>query len=353
MNLPKKIALSLASASLIVSLAISPVLAQSNPVSQPLKSENNSLTPLGQPKPASPTAGDLQAIPTQTVNETNITFSPIKFDLNLDPGQVSNHQVVIDNKGNEPLTYYVTLADIETINENGDAVFSESALNNKYALASWIRATKTQVTIDPKSSEAFSFSIAVPKDAEPGGHFGAVFITTTPPEKINGTGSKIISRTGPVVLVRVSGEVDESLTIESLKTDSTTYENGPVSLEARLRNSGSVHLTPAGDIVVRNMFGNEVSRQSFNTSALSVLPNSVRKFVGKFDPEFGFGKYTVELIASYGLKNDIVTASTSFWIIPWKALSVAGLTVVVMIMLIVLALRAYRKKIIAEIQKNK
>ena len=352
MNLPKKLALGLASSSLIVSLAISPVLAQTSPVSQPLRSENNLLTPLGQPKPATSSAPVVQAN-NQQLNETNITFSPIKFDLNVDPGQTSTHQVVIENKGAEPLTYFVNVADIETINENGDAVFSEAPLNSKYSIAGWIRAPKTQVTIDPGSSEAFSFSIAVPKDAEPGGHFGAVFITTTPPTQTNGTGSRVIARTGPVVLVRVAGDAVESLSIESLKTDNSIYENGPVSIEARLRNAGSVHLTPAGDIVVRNMFGNEVSRESFNTSALSVLPNSVRKFVGKFSPEFGFGKYTVELIASYGLKNEIVTATTSFWIIPWKALSVAGLAIIVMSMLVVLGLRSYRKRIIAEIQKKK
>ena len=351
MNLPKKLAITLASSSLIVSLATSPVLAQSNPSSQPLKSENNSLTPIGVPSASTPSAQP-QAVQ-QQVAETNITFSPIKFDLNLDPGQTSNHQVVIENKSDDPLTYYVTLADIESINENGDAVFSESPLNNQYALASWIRASKTQVTIDPKSSEAFSFSIAVPKDAEPGGHFGAVFITTTPPEKAAGTGSKVITRTGPVVLVRVSGDVEEALSISSIKTDKSMYESGPVSIEARLENSGSVHLTPAGDIIVRNMFGNEVSRESFNNSALSVLPGAVRSFVGKFNPEFGFGKYTVEVIASYGLKNDIVSSSTSFWVIPWKALSVAGLAIAVVVMLIVLALRAYRRKIIAEIQKKK
>lgn len=350
MNLPKKIALSLASSSLIVSLATSPVLAQSNPVSQPLKSENNLLTPLTNPKTSTPAA--LPQSPVAPNLETNITFSPIKFDLNVEPGQISNHQVIIENKSNEVLTYYVTLADIETINENGDAVFSESPLNNKYALAGWIRAPKTQVTIAPRSSEAFSFSIAVPANAEPGGHFGAVFITTTPPEQTK-TGSKVITRTGPVVLVRVAGEVEESLSIESLKTDNSIYENGPVTIEARLRNSGSVHLTPAGDIIVKNMFGNEVSRESFNGTALSVLPNSVRRFVGKFNPEIGFGKYTVELVASYGLKNDIVTSSTSFWIIPWKALSVAALSLAVLVMFIMLGLRAYRRKIIAEIQKKK
>lgn len=351
MNLPKKLALTLASSSLIVSLATSPVIAQTNPVSQPLKSENNSLTPIGNPTPSTPSAQTQNA--NQQINETNITFSPIKFDLNLDPGQTSNHQVIIDNKSDEALTYYITLADIETINENGDAVFSEAPLNNKYSLAGWIRAPKTQVSIEPNSSEAFSFSIAVPKDAEPGGHFGAVFITTTPPEKAPGTGSSVITRTGPVVLVRVSGDVEETLNIESLKTDKSMYETGPVSITARLRNQGSVHLTPAGDIIVRNMFGSEVSRESFNSSALSVLPGAVRSFVGKFNPEFGFGKYTVEVIASYGLKNDIVSSSTSFWIIPWKALSVAGLAMVVVVMLIVLSLRAYRRKIIAEIQKKK
>lgn len=351
MNLPKKISLTLASTSLIISLATSPVIAQSNPSSQPLKSQNNSLTPIGVPSPSTPSA--LPQPANQQLNETNITFSPIKFDLNLDPGQTSNHQVIIDNKSDESLTYYITLADIETINENGDAVFSESPLNSKYSLAGWIRAPKTQVTIEPNSSEAFSFSISVPADAEPGGHFGAVFITTTPPAKAEGTGSTVITRTGPVVLVRVSGEVEESLSIESVKTDKPVYENGPVNLEARLSNNGSVHLTPAGDIIVRNMFGSEVSRETFNSTGLSVLPGSVRRFVGKFNPEFGFGKYTVEVIASYGLKNEIVSAGTSFWIIPWKALSVAGLAIVVVIMLIVLALRAYRRRIIAEIQKKK
>ncbi len=48
---------------------------------------------------------------------------------------------------------------------------------------------------------------------------------------------------------------------------------------------------------------------------------------------FAFGRYTAELAVTYGSTNKLITAKTSFWVIPWMV-TLAGLAVLVIALLL-------------------
>lgn len=130
------------------------------------------------------------------------------------------------------------------------------------------------------------------------------------------------------------------------------------------QNSGTVHLKPQGVIRVTNMFGGTSAVIPVNAAGGNVLPDSNRVYSAKWQkaelPEnaselvkewknFGFGPYTATLILNYGETNQVVSAETSFWVMPWM------LVVLFIILLVVIALLVmqYNKWIVARAVKGK
>jgi hypothetical protein len=110
-------------------------------------------------------------------------------------------------------------------------------------------------------------------------------------------------------------------------------EYGPVALALRLKNDGSVHLKPRGFITITNMFGKEAGTIDIPQS--NVLPQSTRKFDLNWGVKYMYGKYTASMTAIYGSANDSLTAVTTFWIVPWKILTVALLALLIVLIVII------------------
>lgn len=138
---------------------------------------------------------------------------------------------------------------------------------------------------------------------------------TTPTE--GGSGAAVQVRTGVILIIRVLGDARESLTLASLSVPRFT-ENPPIALEARFQNDGTVHEKPQGDIEVRNIFGSLVATGTL--PALNVLPGVARKLDASVGEGFWFGRYTVNLAATYGDSGEKLSATRTIWVVPWRKL---------------------------------
>src|SRR5437763_1012494 len=78
---------------------------------------------------------------------------------------------------------------------------------------------------------AFAF-IVVPTNADPGSHWGAILVRTSP--QTSEAGSAIQANIGTFILVRVLGEAKEKLFLESLSAP-RFLQSPPFELEARFR----------------------------------------------------------------------------------------------------------------------
>jgi hypothetical protein len=118
----------------------------------------------------------------------------------------------------------------------------------------------------------------------------------------------------------------------------------------RVRNSGNVQEQPFGRIVLKK--GDKVlgSYEINNTDPRgNVLPDSIRKFSVDLKNVGSFGKYTLQGNFGYGSSGQLLSASTSFYIVPvWMIIIVLLLLALVLFLIFGLpkAVRRYNQNIL-------
>lgn len=286
-----------------------------------------------------------------------VTISPLKFDYFMNPGDSRQGEIKVINETAETQTYYASVQNFVANGEEGQQTFLNET--EKTGLVSWTSLEQKVVTLAPGKSDDFKWVINIPKNAEPGGHYAAIFFSTQP-ETDQGKAVGVGGRVGVLFLVNVNGNVREGASVESFQTVvgedpqlaiPTGWTNRlPVGFELRIKNSGSVHFKPVGEISVESMFGKNQSIQA-NPNDSAVLPNTIRKIRSSFGPRglpvggffqelknewkgLAFGKYIARANVSYGQNKQTLTAETSFWVLPWRLGIVAVLCVGILILLI-------------------
>ncbi|MEN9920932.1 MAG: hypothetical protein RL538_825 [Candidatus Parcubacteria bacterium] len=258
----------------------------------------------------------------------SFSVSPTIFDMTGVPGQTWQSTVRIINANPYELRIYVDMASFVPKGESGAPRFiplSEIPADQQ-ALAKWI-TTEKEVIIPPEKTIELPFTITLPQDAAPGGHFAAFMISTKPPEVEgevpNVQTSQVITS---LVFLRVSGDVRESSSVRSFRTSSYILSKPEATFELRIENKGNVHVQPQGEIEIYNMWGQKRGTIPVNQQTLfgNVLPNSVRKYSFTWNGEWSptdIGRYTAVATLGYGLdEKQFMHADTAFWIIPWKFL---------------------------------
>jgi len=288
-----------------------------------------------------------------------LTVSPVAFEYDIAPGRSVQGTITLINESESAARYSIFAKNFIASGEEGaQRYLDEEALSG---LASWVSADPAPIALEPKTSREIPFTISVPADAEPGGHYATIFFARGAGE-VSGSGIGIAEQIGVLLLVRVPGNVREALEVDTFRVaGSSVMSRLPVTLELRMRNTGSVHERPLGTIDVRNMFGSVVARLDANPKRSAVLPGSVRRFTngwmkapivdaGGFIAEarnelrnFGFGKYTASVNVAYGSRGEnIASESVSFWIIPWRLIIIA----VSMLIVIVVLIAIYNKMLV-------
>src|SRR5262249_23939174 len=157
-----------------------------------------------------------------------------------------------------------------------------------FSLASWITVSPSSGVVPAKGSRTFNFSITLPSNAEPGGHFGSIVFQTSARKVTGQSGLAVGQEIESLIFVKVSGEVKQKADIESFKTGKSLYNYGPIDFNVRVHNGGSVHFKPTGTISVANIFGKKVATLPIDPH--SVLPDSTRHFQIDWNPKKLFGK---------------------------------------------------------------
>lgn len=263
-----------------------------------------------------------------------VTVGPAKIQINANPGQVVTSTIFLKNDGMQSLTFY---SSAETFTEqNGVKNFFQG--NND--LSSWL-SIPTSITLGPGGQESIPFSINVPKQASPGGHFAVVWWSTGN-QKSNSSLS-IITRAGVLVYLNVSGKVKESGDFNI--SGSLLSIAAPVNFNAVFSNTGNVALTPQGNLIIKNIFGGVVATIPFNQNGMIVLPRSYNDFSLIWqDGGFYFGPYLATLSANYGGAGKIVE-NRWFFVISWSVITVL-IAITILAFLLPLLIRRYNSWII-------
>jgi hypothetical protein len=282
-----------------------------------------------------------------------LEISPPLIDIKADPGQSKSIQIYVRNVTNQTLIVSGEVNDFVAAGEDGQPkLLLEESDRSPYSIKDWIK-TVPKVSLAAGERKAVSVGISVSTNAGPGGHYGVVRFTGTPPE-LEGTGVSLSASVGTLVLVNVSGNVVEKAKVAEIYTANNKgkkqniFEYGPITLGLRLQNDGNVHLKPGGTLRVSNTRGKEVASFKLNEQGSNVLPGSIRKYEYSLNNKLLFGRYKVQADVVYGANNTIISVSKTFWAIPYKLILIASAALVLVIFLI----RRYNRVIVKRASKK-
>jgi len=212
-----------------------------------------------------------------------LQISPAVIEINAQPGQTINFQLKLTDISGGALNARMSVNDFRAKNEYGDPeIILDPSETTQYSMRQWV-GPQPDVKLSSQQTKIFNMTIAVPKDAEPGGHYAIIRFTGQ--QDNPGGGAKVAqaASVGTLILVRIGGNISESLRFVDFYTAKhgqrqSLFYNGPISFTERLRNEGSVHEKPTGQVVIKNLFNKTVATFEVNPGLHNVLPGSVRRF---------------------------------------------------------------------------
>ncbi|KXK27275.1 MAG: hypothetical protein TR69_WS6001000149 [candidate division WS6 bacterium OLB20] len=307
------------------------------------------------------------------VDDKGITVSPVRFEYDVDPGETVTGQLKLINSTFSDKTLYLYTLNFKSDGQSGTPLFHNEELPYSASLKEWISLSESefivkQVEPDNPNTKVIDFTIEVPVDAEPGGHYAGIIASLVKPGQSLDTGNNNIAfkdERAAIILLNVKGDVVRTLTVDKFyATDPFTrqkplvnvFEWMPVGFVTELRNVGNSHTVPLGHIFIYSG-DSKIAELDFNPANGSILKDSARVFVDRWtgallelkpvldengneitdengtvqtrfavDPSnfsLPFGQYTAKLAVGYddaGSKKIVDAQEFTFWVIPWKLL---------------------------------
>lgn len=255
------------------------------------------------------------------------------------------------------MTYYAQVVDFEAKGEDGTSTFvpligDDAGDGHGSSLARWVQLSGGSVKVPAGGSADMPFTVIVPENAEPGGHYAAILVGTQPGNATTtGAQVKVSSFVSSLLFVRIKGDVIESGRIREFVTENSLYEAPEVDFSLRFENTGTTHLKPVGEIVIYNMWGKERGRVALNQESGNfgnVLPSSVRRFDFTWKGEaelFDIGPYSAIVTVSYGEEaKHSASAKTYFWVVPVVPVVLSLLGILAFIALVTWLIRRYIRR---------
>lgn len=296
------------------------------------------------------------ALAQATNKSTNVLkVSPVRTDIEVKPGETKTIQTVVTNLTKEPITVRPVQNDFVSGDERGTPalILDEKKYAPTHSLKRFMQPL-ADVTIPAEKAQTVDVTIAVPKDAQAGGYFGAVRFAPVAPE--GGGQVNMSASAASLILLTVPGKMVEKLELTDFAIQqggkTANYFQTPKDLLVtfRLQNTGSVQEGPFGKVSVKQ--GDKVVYAAdFNnkTPRDMILPDSARRWDVPLQNIGDFGHYTVSATFTYGQKNQTIEVTESFWVIPLGVIigAIAGIFVLIALIVgVIWFLRSYKKRIL-------
>jgi len=291
---------------------------------------------------------------TQTGGGNGYKISPVRTDLTIDPGTQKTIDVYTQNVSSAVENLQVVINDFQAgTDESGTPAL---LLNGKQApthsLKQYVLPT-SNFTLEPGAQQDVKITIAIPANAVPGGYYGAVRFA---PASVDASKNVTLSASvASLVLVKVPGNIKEQVGIASfdarvddhVRSIFTSSKN--ITAVVRFENKGDVQEEPFGKVILKKGNKQLATYEVNNTDPRgNVLPGSIRKFSVKLTKVSSFGKYTLQGNFGYGSNGQLLSASTTFYVIPLWAIIVGIVVILLIIAAIVLLprkIRTYNRRV--------
>lgn len=276
----------------------------------------------------------LSVTPALAQSSLSIGVSPSSKILKAQPGETYSDEIVFWNLSEDTDTYKIYVRGFRQIeNQPGTAIIltDEEESEALYSASKWITIDKESLELVPNKNTKLKYTVNVPLDVTNGEYTAQIFLISESDAKIPGTAAFTNLAAGMPILIQIGDEFVENAELLRFTAEKKTYEKVNVQFLTQIKNIGDTHITPAGEIVIENIFKQEVARIPFNRNRQSLLRDNLGNYVdnwsqsGYLSPSkvLAIGPMKAKLLVTYrSVQPGFATlfAESTFWIIPWKLL---------------------------------
>jgi hypothetical protein len=324
--------------------------------------------------------GSLPASAATSPGSSGLSITPRK-DYTIQAGKSESDKLTIGNlSSTQDLNVSLKLIDFTFTDQSGTPklLLATNAPQTSWSLKPFVTLPKT-VLIPAGQTKTVNYTIKVPANQGAGSYYSAFEYAAT---GANGGNVSLNASGVTLAFLSIPGTVREGLMLQKFGAYQSDPGNltghylyiatnkAPQQLAYALKNSGNVAESPAGSIVLKDMFGHLVKTVgNVNVNSNLALLGQTRLFTAciesqqtkvNFDststpttscvnPHLKPGRYTASLDVFYGQngnRTNEITATAHFWYLPWWFL----IAVVVIIVLIAGGIWWLQRKIKAAIK---
>ena len=317
----------------------------------------------------------------QSTGNFNLQISPLPIELNAKPGTTVSSDLRVRNAGSQTEQLKAVLKTFTVEGPNGKIVFHDPGPTDDFV--KWIKLTPTVFSAPAGQWQTVKMTVSLPPTAA-FGYYWAVQFERANPAKAEPGAAKLEGAVAIFTLLNAEhpGAVRKA-EITSFTADRKSYEFLPATFNVRMHNSGNVHFVPTGNIFIKRG-KSQVATIPVNSSGGNVLPDSNRVFEAAWEDGFPayvnttadgqlvrdkdgkpkkhlswnlgnvtklrFGHYTADLVMVYndGSREVPVTATLSFWVVPWRLILYAIVILMIPALLVYIFMRWRFKKRLAK-----
>jgi len=277
--------------------------------------------------PSAAQAQSVAAFPVESVDpvvRNDFVIGPGKVELEMSPGDAVETEITVTNRMGESKTFRIEIEDMTGSQDPNTPVVLLGDDRGPYTLRDYVSVPVYEFTLEHGTRARIPVTVSLPVDAEPGGRYGSVLVSTVSRDADDGAlsgaapRSAIVGRVGALFFVRTPGITSQSGALVDFSTipEQTVFNEGPINFGLVYENTGSVHTNPYGYISITNLSGEEVGFVELDP--WFALPNSLRQRDVTWEREQLFGKYTATAVINRGYDDQVDTQSVTFWVVNWQ-----------------------------------
>jgi hypothetical protein len=246
----------------------------------------------------------VQAATPQGQEQESIAISPVSKLYKFDAGTTRDDEITVINGGSTVYTFKVYASPYSVTGVEYTPDFFTNRTNTD--IQSWVKFAQTTYRLEAGKSVTVPYSIVVPADATPGGHYAVIFAETQPSGNTPETNSvERRKRIGSLVYATVKGAYEMGGRFNGIRTPGLQFK-APLKSELNVENTGNSDFAVDTVFAVSDLFG---SRKFTDTKQYRLLPKTERKIELAWSQAPGFGVYEVTVSAKF---LDQETTRTSY-----------------------------------------
>jgi len=191
----------------------------------------------------------------------NFQIDKAKIMVELPPGWSDGGTIEVENKGDDPISVRVYVADWQYSEADGSKNFLP-ANTAENSCANWIKFYPADFTVPSKEKQTINYVIEIPNNAS-GGYYAVLFFevqTGVSWDQTSQTYVKVYNRLGTLFYVEPEGSVRKEAQVSNLGIEELT---GVVKATVNFNNTGNVQVVAKGSFDIIDNKGIVLARGDF------------------------------------------------------------------------------------------